>query len=478
MTEIDPATPPRNLSRWLLAIGFALAGTLQPARADSLLDVYDAARDNDPVLGAAGAAYEARQEALPQARAGLLPNISASGSTSWNERSFPGRLTDPATGERVKAPDQEFNDHGWRAEFRQPVINVENWYSYQGARASVEQARWSYASTEQLLLVRVVDAYLAVLRAQDFLESAQAEEEAVKRQLEQVQQRFEVGLVAITDVLESQAIYDNAVVRRIQAASDQDVFFESLRTLTGRGYEELDRLSEAMPIVDPEPISEEAWVATALESNFGIRAAHAQLEASERTLRARRAGHLPTVDAVVSQTHSVTGGTAFLGNKIDVTTYALSLNVPIYQGGLTSARAREARALAEQARQLLLEQQLTVTRDTRSLFRTVATDVVRVEARRRSIESAESALEATQTGYEVGTRNIVDVLQAQQRLYLTQFDYADSRYRYVLDLILLRQAAGTLAEDDLIELNRYGDAQDPVRRVQSVRVRSIDRSTH
>jgi outer membrane protein len=263
-------------------------------------------------------------------------------------------------------------------------------------------------------------------------------------------------------------------VRRIQADADQDIFFESLRTLTARSYSQLNRVSESLPIVDPEPQKEDEWVNTALQNNLTILSAQAQLLASERTLKARRSGHLPTIDVSITESHFVTGGLNFLGDTTNQTTYAASINVPIYQGGLTSARAREARALTDQSRQFLVEQQLNVTRDTRSLFRAVATDVVRVRARLKSIRSAESALEAVQTGYEVGTRNIVDVLQAQQLLYRTEFDYTDSRYNYIANLLLLKRAVGELEEMDVVELNAYTDASDPVERVNSLRNRSVD----
>ena len=161
------------------------------------------------------------------------------------------------------------------------------------------------------------------------------------------------------------------------------------------------------------------------------------------------------------------------GSKIDQDIYAVSINMPIYQGGFTSSRAREARSLAEQSRQLLLDQQLTVSRDTRNLFRAVATDVVRVKARLKAIASSESALEATETGYEVGTRNIVDVLQAQNRLYSSQFDYADSRYNYVTNFMLLKQTTGTLADADLQDLNKHADPNDTVEQLNSLRSRMV-----
>jgi outer membrane protein len=455
---------------------------MHSANATDLADAYADAKTHDPVLGAARAGLAATQQRVPQARAALLPNINIGGSSSWNERSFPSPaldfttgepIRDPVTGRPLRAPDQNFNEHQWQAQLRQPVLNLESWFDYRSSQKGVESAEWGFASTEQQLIVRTVVAYLNVLRAEDLLDATEAAEAAVKRQLEQVQQRFDVGLVAITEVLEPQAADYNAVVVRVQAAGDHDIVFEILRTLTGQPYTSVDRIAETLPIVDPSPSNEEEWVDTALSTNLNIRSANSQLQAAERTLRARRSGHLPTIEASVSTSHFVTGGSAFLGSKIDQDIYAVSINMPIYQGGFTSSRAREARSLAEQSRQLLLDQQLTVSRDTRNLFRAVATDVVRVKARLKAIASSESALEATETGYEVGTRNIVDVLQAQNRLYSSQFDYADSRYNYVTNFMLLKQTTGTLADADLQDLNKHADPNDTVEQLNSLRSRMV-----
>ena len=204
--------------------------------AENLLDVYASAKDNDALLRATRAGFAATEQAVPQARSALLPSLGVSVSTVWNERQFPDSSissdpTSPLFG--MEVPDQNFNDHGWNAQLRAPILNMEGWFSLGSARASVSAASYDLQAAEQNLIVRVALSYLNVLRAQDLLDSTLAEEAAVKRQLEQVQQRFEVGLVAITDVLESQAVYDSAVVRRIQADGDHDIFFESLGTLTG-----------------------------------------------------------------------------------------------------------------------------------------------------------------------------------------------------------------------------------------------------
>ena len=467
-------TPFRARLRIRAAIGAFAAAALTllaaPAFAVDIADAYAHAQQNDPVLSAAQAGYRANRELVPQARSGLLPKLFLGGNLSRNKRSFPGATvqdtnpTSPTFGRMMDFPSQTYTDRAYQAQLNQPVVNVSAWFDLKSATSRVQAAEAALNATSQNLNLRVVQAYLNVLRAQDRLEAAEAQETAVGRQLEQVQQRFEVGLVAITDVLEAQAAFDNSAVARIQAEGDLHVFFNALATLTGEDYQSLDRLAEALPIINPAPADEQAWVDAALDSNFNVLAARAQLEAANRNLAARRAAHLPTVDGSISHSYFHTGGLSFLGDKTETTTYALTMNLPIYQGGFTHSRRKEARALADQARDELLNQQLTVTRDARSLFQTVATDVVRVGARLKAIASSQSALEATETGYEVGTRNIVDVLQAQQRLYASQFDYADSRYNYVIDLMALKQVAGALVEEDVAELNQFADSSNPVLR--------------
>ena len=231
--------------------------------AENMLDVYKTAKDNDAVLGAANASYAASKELVPQARSRLLPTLGGSVNTSKTDRSiFIGGQT---------GPSEMFNDNSWNAQLRQPVLNLASWYTLGSAKSSVEAASMQLEAENQDLVVRVIEAYLNILRTKDRLDTTDAEVTAVKRQLEQVQQRFEVGLVAITDVLESQAVYDSTVVRRIQAESDHDISFETLSTLTGRSYDKLARLSQSLPIVNPNPKDEEAWVGTAMSSNLGIK---------------------------------------------------------------------------------------------------------------------------------------------------------------------------------------------------------------
>jgi outer membrane protein len=444
-----------------IALTLACLFTTPAAYADDLLDVYKTARDNDAILGAATASFSASKELIPQARAGLLPSLGGSVNTSQIDRSI-------SITEQTNRPTEIYNDNSWSAQLRQPVLDLASWYALGSAKSSVKAASMQLEAESQDLIVRVIDAYLNILRTKDRLDTTNAEVTAVQRQLEQVQQRFEVGLVAITDVLESQAVYDSTLVRRIQAESDHDISFETLSTLTGRSYDQLARLSQSLPIVDPYPKDEEIWVETALNSNLAVKAASAQLASARSNARARRADHLPTVDATATYANNVTGGQNFFGAQGDTTTkntvYGLQLTVPLYQGGVVRSRVREANARVSQSQEQLLNQKRAVIRNTRNLFKSVATDVVRVKARLKAIRSSQSALEATETGYEVGTRNIVDVLQAQQRLFSAQYDYADSRYNYVINLMRLKQATGKLSQDDLEELNQFIDNNDLVGR--------------
>ena len=435
----------------------ALAGAAQAA---NLSEIYAEAVANDPQLAAARANTAARQEAVAVSRSALLPRVAASAGASKTTVRVDGTDLNPGSANFGQPfPERDIERRNWQAGVNQSVLDLPSWFGYRGAQARAQEARADLAAASQGLVARVAEAYLNVLRGEAAVESFVAAEEAVERQLEQVQQRFDVGLVAITDVLEAKAEYDNAVVNRIQAEGNHDIFFEGLRTITAKPVASIDRLTDDLPIVDPVPGDEEEWVATALVGNHRIHGARQAVTAAERDLRASLASHLPTVTASANYGAS-TGSQAFGSFVIPSQasgslTYSLNVNAPIFQGLRTHATAKQARHALEQARQLLIQQELTVGRDTRNLFRAVQTEVVRVGARAEAIKSSKSALEATQTGYEVGTRNIVDVLLAQRRLFAAQYDYANSRYDYVLNLLRLKEAAGVLGPADVEELSAF-----------------------
>jgi outer membrane protein len=419
-----------------------------PVNGATLEEIYNLAVENDPQLAAANAGYLANREGINQARAGLLPTISAGVSTSSTKREILN----------VGVLPERFNEHGWQAVLTQPIFRLGNWFTFQQAKNVEAQALADLTIEQQELIFRVTDSYLNILEAQDRWSASNAEREAVQRQLEQVQQRFDVGLVAITDVLESTAAFDSSTVDVIEAEGAQAVTFETLLRLTGQPFYEVVGLSEEFPVTFPEPRDENAWVEAALKQNYSLLAAQEGVNAARREVQIARSGHAPTLDAQVSIFHNTSGGRNFLGGnslEFEQRVATLELNVPVFNGGAVRSRSKQTGFLLDQAQRNFDLTQRTVVENTRTLYTTLNTDVVRVNARLRGIESSQSALDATQTGYEVGTRNIVDVLLAQQRLFLAQFQYASARYQYIRDTLRLKQLVGTLSPADILDLNNY-----------------------
>ena len=442
--------------------GLAWADTVPSlsSRTD-LISIYRQAVENNADLAAARAQYQATQEIVPQARAGLLPNLSAGAETSQTRTDV-----DTSAGSRSLSRSGTV----YQATLSQPIFRADRWFQLQAAEAISEQAALEYSIAEQDLIRQTAQAYFAVLRAQDNLAAAKAEESAFKRQLDQADERFDVGLSDRTDVLEAQAGFDTARANRMIAKRQVDDAFQALFTLTNREYLALEGIEHSLPVLPPVPNDASAWVNTAAQQNLNLQAVDQAVVAAEETLRQRRAGHAPTVDAVAryskgdndSLGFSNTGSMDIPGfdlprynGDVEQSSIGLQLNIPLYSGGLTTSQSREAfyqLTQTEQQRESLRRQ---VVESTRNLHRAVNTDVEQVQARRQSIVSNQSALEATDIGYQVGTRNIVDVLDAQRRLFAAVRDYNNARYDYILDNLRLKQAAGTLNPGDLEDLQRY-----------------------
>ncbi len=439
----------------------ALAGAVFSAQAAptqyNLLEIYNLALVNDAQLAAARAGMQATQETVNQSRASLLPALGATANTQYN------RSTAEYTGGTDARDD--FNSHGWGATLSQPLLNLNNWYTYRQAQHTGDQASTLFANAEQQLILSVAQAYFAVLQSEDALLTAKAQERALKQQLDQARERFNVGLIAQTDVLDALAAYDNARVARIQAENQVFISYESLRTIVNVDVTSIAHLEKAMPVAAPTPSDPEEWVNTALTNNLGLRAARQGLQASESQVKAAKSNHAPTIDAfasynfnssnsTVNQARLNTQGFASSGDGKQ-TVVGVKIDLPLFSGGAITSASRQAEYLLQQAQQTY-DQQLRVTNaNTRSLLRTATSDVDRIEAGCQVILSSESALKATQSGYEVGTRNITDVLNAQQQLYSSIGSYLNTRYEFILNTLQLKQAAGTLSPTDLEQLNQW-----------------------
>ncbi|MHB0818821.1 TolC family outer membrane protein [Stutzerimonas stutzeri] len=425
-----------------------------------LVSIYRQAVENNADLAAARAQFEAIREAVPQARAGLLPNLRAG-----------AELSDTRTGVDTSAGSRTLSRNGtlYQATLSQPIFRADRWFQLQAAEAISEQAALEFSAAEQNLILQSALAYFAVLRAQDNLAAVKAEEAAFKRQLDQANERFEVGLSDRTDTLEAQAGFDTARANRMVAERQVEDAFQALYTLTNRNHVALEGIKHSLPVLPPTPNDASRWVDTAMQQNLTLLAVDQAVNAAGETLRQRRSGHAPTLDAVAayrkgdndslgfanSGMSDVLPGYPRYNGNVEQGSIGLQLNIPLYSGGMTSSQSRQAfhqLTEAEQRREGLRRQ---VVENTRNLHRAVNTDIEQVQARRQSILSNQSALEATEIGYQVGTRNIVDVLDTQRRLYAAVRNYNNARYDYILDNLRLKQAAGTLNPGDLQDLATY-----------------------
>lgn len=421
------------------------------AHGEDLLDVYRLAQSNDPQLRAAEAQRQASGAAAWQSRAVLLPTINFSAHTEQNN-----------VDKRAPAPiaSYDYRTQGYSLSLRQPLFYWDRFVSWSQADAREAQSEAIYQAARQQTLLRVSEAYFNVLAADNNLDAARAEREALEQQLRQTKQRFEVGLAAITDVHEAQAAFDATVAQEIVAQNQFDISREKLAELTGQDIATIARLVEEMPLVRPDPENMQQWVEDAQKQNLPLAAATAGVEVAQKEMRRRQSGHLPTLDLVASHnwndnTDSPTYPMESVSNIV-----GLQLNVPLFAGGSTYAASSEASYLYNAAQENLEAQRRATVRQTREAYLGVVAGISQVEARKQALASAQTALDATQTGYRVGTRTAVDVLNAQRQRYAAQRDYAAARYNYILASLRLKQAAGTLNEGDLQQVN--GWLQEPV----------------
>jgi outer membrane protein len=306
-------------------------------------------------------------------------------------------------------------------------------------------------------LKHTTERYLEVLAAGDNLTFAKSEKKAIGEQLNQTKQRFEVGLSAITDVHEAQARYDQAVAQNIEAENLLANTKENLREVTGQYYEYLSVLKAKTPLVTPKPANIDAWLDIAKERSLSLTVAEKQMQIAQEDVSRNRAGHYPTLDLVASYSYSDSdGGLVFdEGREVDDTRIGLQLNLPIYEGGRVSSQTQEAAYRYQQSKDLYEQQRRATERQTRSSYLNVLANISSVRAFRQALTSSRTALEATEAGYEVGTRTAVDVLNSRRELFRSERDYARSRYTYILETLRLKAAVGTLTEQDVVAINNW-----------------------
>ena len=421
--------------------------------ADSLLDIYNDALENDPQYKSAEFSYLAGKEIKVQGRAGLLPNISISAQTNWNEYYQNDEL------------QNQYNNFSSSARLTQPLIRLDSWFKYRQSKFLTDAAEADFAYSQQALIVRTAELYFNVLRAIDNLSAARSEEKAIKKQLDQIRQRYEVGLAAVTEVQEAQLAFDLSLASRTRVEGEVYTAKEALNALVGREILSLDGLVNDLNVTNPVPASKEEWARKAVENNFRLQAANLRKFASKNNARSVASNHLPRVDIVGVQTESETNQYAFdglnTGGAFNITvpdetqrdTYSLQLSMPIFQGGAVISRTKQAYAESNKSSEDALFTERSVIQDVRSQYSNVVTLVANLRAQKQAVVSASSALEATKVGYEVGTRNIVDLLQAEKNLYSAERNLSNAKYDYLITTLRLHLAAGTLSPENLIEIN-------------------------
>ena len=434
--------------------------------ATSLIDVFEDALVNDPLLKEALANKEAISESRPQARSLLLPQINASGSYSdsdINGRSTFQQKTSIGTVTNTTGFLQESETTQWDVSIRQTIFDFGAWMNLKKANKTVAQAEIDYLAAEQQLMVRVATAYFNVLAAQDTLESEQAARQAIEKQLDQSRKRFDVGLIAITDVQEAQAAYDQSVANEITAKRNLATSKESLRAITDNYPSNLLKPDDGLPLIMPNPQSETDWVNTSLEQNLSFLSAQLGTEIARSEVKVQRSGHFPTIgvqaqkrDTDSDSFRSDSGGDFNPADTENINEgIGVQVNIPIFSGGQTSSRVRQAVARHRASKEKLERVGRETTRNARDSYLGVISGIATVKALQQSVKSSAIALQATEAGYEVGTRTTVDVLDARRRLYSSQRNLAISKYDYLKNIIQLKQAAGTLSKDDLIQINDW-----------------------
>jgi outer membrane protein len=430
---------------------FALAISCSaPAFSTDLLEVYRQARGSDAVYASARAAWAAAQEKLPQGRAGLLPSANLSASTQYNDREI--RSRDPS----VPAAAGQFNSNSLVLSLSQPVYRKQNLVAYEQARTQVELADAQFALAAQDLILRVAQAYFDVLLAEFNVEVAGAQKAAIGQQLEQAKRNFEVGTATITDQHDAQARYDLSVSQEIAALNDLEIKRRQLAQIIGT-IPPLAPLRRDITLVGPEPKQVEKWVEQALQTNFQVALSEAGLTFARQEVERNRGAHHPTLDAFATYSDSSSGSGAQGGFGSDTTTkvVGLQLALPIYQGGATASRVREALANEDRARQDLDSARRSAELAARQSFLGVTSGIAQINALRAALVSSQSSLDSTRLGLEVGVRTQVDVLNAQQQLFSTRRDLGQATNNYVLSLLRLKAAVGRLTEDDLVKVNAW-----------------------
>ena len=456
-----------SIKNHLLALALATSIAAPACAQESLIDVYMRALENDPAIREAEATYLASAEVKPQARAALLPGLNLRGTLANRFSDTSGGALSP---EGLPIGTRSIFDQdsdGWAVSLTQTLFDWGLYATLRQSEKRVARAETDYEAAKQQLLVRVASSYFEVLAAEDVLASAVSARESVARQLEQAQRRFEVGLIAITDVQQSQAGFDDANAAQIEAQRLLSNAHEVLREIVGELVPDLAAPTDDLPLLSPDPNNAEEWVQAALRQNLALNSSRLATEVALDDIAIQRSNRLPSVSLSASysedtndrtQTVFRDGSAPLISNTTqlpDGRSWSVDLTFPLFTGGLNRSRIRQSVYQHRVATEALERIARQTERQTRDAYLGVISEISRVRALRQAVESNRTALRATEAGFEVGTQTTVDVLQSQENLRSTETTYSRSRYDYILNVLRLKQAAGSLSLPDLEQVDSW-----------------------
>jgi outer membrane protein len=445
-----------RISLILLASFFSSAIFAEEAqiasKAQNLVDVYHQALAHDPALASALSANKAAQEIIEQGKALYRPtvNLNANATASQTDIKYVGTGFNQFRDEGR----QNFEGYNYGLEARQPIFRKENLVQMEQSKTQVSQADKQYHLSQQQLILRTTEAYFDVLIAQDRIDLIGAQKTAILSQLDQAKATFEVGTATITDVNEAQARYDLILAQEIAAVNEHQIAKRSVQAITG---EIPNKLATAKSDIQVVPLKEgmQDWQQIAVQNNLNIQIQQDILRFNEQEVDRANAGHLPTLDAVASYNKNYSnGGTSGIGNDLDNATIGLQLQIPLYQGGAVSSRARQAVMNKQKAQDDVDVARRQTDLETQRAYLNLSTSIAQVKALEQALLSSQSQLDSTKLGYEVGVRTSVDVLNAQQQLFSAKRDLLQARYNYLVNIIRLKSASGLVSEADLQEINQ------------------------
>ena len=438
------------MKKWLRTCALALACVASLAQAEDLLQIYREAQKQDPAIAAARSQWEATQERVPQARAGLLPQVSAQGQANANYYDAQFNTNPKST------VSQNYGFGSLVFSASQPLYRPQNVVVLEQAREQVTQSDFTLGIAQQDLIIRTTVAYFDVLLAEFNVELAEQQKIAVSEQLAQAKRNFEVGTATITDTNEAQAKYDQIIATEIQARNDLDRRRSALAAIIGKAPRNLKRIGRGFDPPLPDPNNLDYWVARALRENLNVLFAQSNYEIASLEVDRARAGHLPTLDLVASASALTNSGTTVgdIGGNSRSGLLGIVVNVPIYTGGFVNSRVRETISLQDRARADLESAKRAAVSNAQDGFSGVNSAAAGVKAFEQAVASAEVALQSNILGQEVGIRTNLDVLNVQQNVYSTRRDLANAYFQYMIAVLRLKSSVGNLTEQDLEELNR------------------------